>query len=112
MEFFRSHGVILDRIRMDNQQSNPLLVMARTLNVTWDLVPPFGKNPNRSERAIRTAKNHLISVRSGFHPDCPTDHIDRCLSQIEMTLNVVRPFEYQPQVSAYEGIYGASFNFR
>ena len=112
VEFFRSHGVILDRIRMDNQQSNPLLLMAQKLNVTWDLVPPFVKNPNRSERAIRTAKNHLISVRSGFHPDCPTDHIDRCLPQIEMTLNVVRPFEYQPRVSAYEGIYGASFNFR
>jgi hypothetical protein len=28
----------------------------------------------------------------------------------EMTLNVVWPFDYQPHVSAYEGLNGSSFN--
>ncbi len=82
MEFFRAHGVVLERIRMDNQQSNPLLFMAQKLNVKWDLVSPYMKNPNRSERAIRTAKNHPISARAGFHPDCPTVYLDKCLFQM------------------------------
>jgi hypothetical protein len=96
---------------MDNPQSNPLLKMARELQLKWELVTPYVKNPNRSERAIRTTKNHMISVRAGFHPDCSLEHMDRCLMQIEMTLNIVRPFEHDPQISAYEGLHGTSFNF-
>jgi hypothetical protein len=112
VEFFRAHDVVIDTIRMDNQQSNPLLKMALQLHVKWDLISPYVKNPNRSERAIRTAKNHIISARAGFHPDCPPAYLDKCLFQIEMTLNIVRPFEYDRHVSAYEGLHGTSFNFR
>jgi hypothetical protein len=94
VEFFRAHDVVIDTIRMDNQQSNPLILMALQLHVKWDLISPYVKNPNRSERAIRTAKNHMISARAGFHPDCPPAYLDKCLFPIEMTLNIVRPFEY------------------
>ncbi len=72
VEFFRQHDVEITEIRMDNQQSSPLLLMAKALKVQWDLVSPHVKNPNRSERAIRrTAKNHLITAQAGFHPKCP-----------------------------------------
>ena len=111
VEFFRTHGVEIDTVRMDNQQSPALLQVATELGLQWNLVPPHVKNPNRAERAIGTAKNHLIATRAGFHPDCPTIILDRCLFQIELTLNIVKPFEYDPCVSAYEGIYGATFNF-
>jgi hypothetical protein len=107
VEFFREHGAVINRIRMDNQQSNPLLLMAKQLNVKWDLVSPYVKSPTRSERA-----NHMISTRAGFHPDCPPMYIDKCLCQIEMTLNIVRPSEYDGHVSAYEELHGTSFNFR
>jgi hypothetical protein len=86
--------------------------MAKTLKVTWDLVTPYVKNPNRSERAIRTAKNHLISAWAGFHPEGPHTYLDKCLYQIEMTLNILRPFEYDPGISAYEGLHGCTFNFQ
>ncbi len=112
MEFFRSHAVGINYIRMDNQQSPALLQEAKKLQLKWGLVPPYVKNPNRAERAIRTAKNHLIATRAGFHPDCPpTIILDRCLFQIEMTLNIVRPYDYDPGLSAYEGIHGTTFNF-
>ncbi len=78
----------------------------------WNLVSPHVKNPNRSESAIRTAKNHIIAVRAGFHPDCPTTYLDKTLFQMKMTLNIVRPFEYDPAISAYEGLYGSSFDLR
>ena len=112
VEFFREHGAVIKKIRMDNQQSGPLLQMVKQLDVTWELVPSFSKSPNRSERAIRTAKNHMISTRAGFHPDCPPMYWDKCLAQIEMTLNIVRPYEYDDNMSAYEGLHGTRFNFR
>ena len=40
VEFFREHGAVINRIRMDNQQSGPLLQMAKQLDVKWELVPP------------------------------------------------------------------------
>jgi hypothetical protein len=85
--------------------------MAEQLQLKWSLVPPHVKNPNRAERAIRTAKNHVISSRAGFHPDCPAIFLDRCFFQIELTLNIIRPFDYDPTISAYEGIMGKAFDF-
>jgi hypothetical protein len=82
------------------------------LKLKWDLVSPYVKNPNRSERGIRTAKNHIIATRAEFHPDCPPSFLDKCLFQMEMAVNIVRSFEYDPGISAYQGIHGASFNFR
>ncbi len=75
--FFRSHAVKITEIRMDNQQSQPLTMMAKELDVQWNLVSPYVKNPNRAERAIRTAKNHLIATQAGFHPDCPPMYLDK-----------------------------------
>ncbi len=111
VEFFRKHDVEIDKVRMDNQQSQPLLHLATELKVAWDLVPPYIKNPNRAERAIRTAKNHIIASRARFHPDCPHMYLDKCLEQIELTLNVVRPYDYDPTKSAFEGVMGYRFNF-
>jgi hypothetical protein len=97
---------------MDNQQSQPLLHLATKLRVQWDLVPPFIKNPNRAERAIRTAKNNIIASRAGFHPDCPHMYLDKCLGQMEFTLSVVRPYDYDPTKSAFEGVMGYKYNFK
>jgi hypothetical protein len=96
---------------MDNQTSPPFLQMVKELKLTLGFVPPYVKNPNRAERAIRTAKNHIIATRAGFHPDCPYNHLDKCLVQIEMTVYIVRPFEYDASISAYEGIHGVTYDF-
>jgi hypothetical protein len=97
---------------MDNQQSQPLLKTAARLLLQWELVPPYVKNPNRAERAIRTAENHMIATRAGFHPDCLHAYLDKCLCQIELTLNIVRPFDYDPSRSAYEGLTNRSYDFQ
>jgi hypothetical protein len=82
------------------------------MNLQWELVPPYVKNPNRAERAIRTAKNHIIATRAGFHPDCLHAYLDKCFFQIELTLNIVRPFDYDQSKSAYEGLTGRSYDFQ
>jgi hypothetical protein len=112
VDFFRDHNITLDALRIDNQTSPPFLQMVKDLKLSLGFVPPYVKNPNRAERAIRTAKNHIISTRAGFHHDCPHNHLDRCLVQIEMTVNIVRPFEYDTSILAYEGIHGATYDFQ
>jgi hypothetical protein len=109
--FFRKHRVVLDTIRMDNQTSPEIRAMATSLDLKWELVNPYQKEPNRAERAIRTSKNHIIAVRAGFHHDCSVTFLDRYLFQIELTLNLIHPFEYDPSISAHEGLFGSRFDF-
>ncbi len=98
IKFWRGHNITIDSVRMDNQTSTKFSNMAKQLDITLAYVPPHDKSPNRAERAIRTAKNHLIAVRAGFHRDCPTTYIDKCIFQIEMTLNIIHPYEYDPTI--------------
>jgi hypothetical protein len=97
---------------MGNQCSTAVRQMAQSMDIQLVFVPPHDKSPNRAERSIRTAKIHLISARAGFHRDCPTIFLDKCISQIEMTLNLAHPFEYDPMISSYEGVFGHTFNFQ
>ncbi len=103
VNFFRKHGIILDTLRMDNQQSYDLRETARSLELHMEFIAPEVKRPNRAERAIRTAKNHIIATRVGFHPDCSHVYLDKCLPQIVLTLNLIHPVEYNDSISAYHG---------
>ncbi len=40
-------------------------------------------------------------MRAGFHPDCLHARLDKCFVQIELTLNIVRPYDNDPTKSAY-----------
>jgi hypothetical protein len=111
VEFFRKHDVQLTKIRMDNQLSPEAKQMAIDLDLEWELVLPYQHEPNRAERAIRTAKNHIIAIRAGFHKDCPNTFVDRCLFQAELTLNLLHPFEYDPSLSAHHGLLKQRFDF-
>jgi hypothetical protein len=109
--FFRKQGVALDTLRMDNQTSQEIRAMAISLDLTWELVNPYQKEPNRAERAIRTGKNHMLAVRAGFHRDCSASYLDQCMFQVEVTLNLLHPYEYDPAISAHEGVFGKKFDF-
>jgi hypothetical protein len=97
---------------MDNQQSQPLMALTAQMHLQWELVPLSKIRTERNVAAIRTAKNHIIATRAGFHPDCLHAYLDKCLFQIELTLNIVHPFDYDPSKSAYEGLTGRSYNFQ
>ncbi len=102
--FFRSKGIVLNTIRMDNQLSPEMRQAALDLDLEWELVNPYQKEPNRAERGIRTAKNHIIAVRAGFHAECPTTLLDKCLLQVELTLNTLHPYEHTMGSSATRSI--------
>jgi hypothetical protein len=97
---------------MDNQWSDDLRDAATELDITIEFISTEAKRANRAERAIRTAKNHIIATRAGFHPDFSHAFLDKCLPQMELALNVIHPFEYDNSISAYEGIHHAKFDFK
>ncbi len=112
VKFFRRLGVSLTHLRMDNQWSGDLRDAAGDLDINIELISTEAKRANRAERAIRTAKNHIIATRARFHPDFSHAFLDKCLPQIELTLNVIHPFEYDDSISAYEGIQRAKSDFK
>ena len=58
--------------RIDNELSQESKALPeKTFGATIEIVPPYCHRRNISERAIRTAKNHLISILSAAHVDFP-----------------------------------------
>jgi hypothetical protein len=74
-------------------------------------VPPQTHRSNPAERAVRTGKNHLISVFSSTHPDFPDDLWDRLLPYAEITLNIMRSWRPDPSLSAWSGIHHLPYDF-
>jgi len=95
---------------MDNEASIKMKEFLRNEKVIFQLVPPHLHRVNAAERAIRTFKNHLISILCGVHPDFPLFLWCKILPQAEITLNLVRPCRYNPKLSAYEALEG-SFSY-
>ncbi len=83
---FRKLGISLTRLSMDNQWSGDLRDAATELDITIEFISTEAKRANRAERAIRTAKNHIIATRAGFHPDFSHAYLDKCLPQMELAL--------------------------
>jgi hypothetical protein len=96
---------------VDNQSSSEFRAAAKSVHIISDLVASNQKEPNRAERAIQTAKHHILASRAGFHRDCPHTYLDKCLTQIEITSNTLHLYEYDPSISAYHGLYGHRFDF-
>ncbi len=81
--------------------------MHSELDITIEFISAEAKRANRAERAIRSAKNHIIATRAGFHPDFSHTYLEKCLPQMELALNIIHPFEYDNDISANEGIHHA-----
>ena len=98
--------------RLDNEKSNELRSFFKDeARVTVEYVAPGNHRANEAERAIRCAKNQLISVLSTTDPSFPTEIFDELIAQTEITLNHLRPCKHRPSISAYEGLYGKKFDF-
>jgi hypothetical protein len=108
---FRSLGHHPAVQRLDNETSGALEKFFQTQNIKVEYVPAHNHRANRAERAIRTYKNHVIATLGTVHPSFPLHLWDELLSQINITINLLRPFALQPNISAFEGIHGHPFDF-
>ena len=65
---------------------------------------------NAAERAIRTFKNHFVTILCGCDPEFPLHLWDRLAPQSILTLNLLRASRINPQLSAHAQLHGA-FDF-
>ena len=61
---------------------------------------------NAAEKAISTFKNHFKVILAGVNQTFPLHLWDHLLLQAESTLNMMRPTNIAPMVSAYTYMYG------
>ena len=108
--FFKLHGHSISIIRMDNETSSLLEDYFNKNDITPEYVAPGDHRTLLAERAIRTAKNHIISILSGADEDFPQSLWDEALPYAEITLNLLRGFFSDNSISAYQGIIGHAFD--
>ena len=93
---------------LDNEASTILKAFLNAENVEYQLVPPHIHRHKSAERAIRTFKNHFIAGLATTDPNFPLSNWYQLLPQAELTLNLLRPSQLNPKLSAYaqlEGIF-------
>ena len=105
LKYFEKHGHKSTEHRMDNQTSNNIHD-SLTTRLTVQYYPPGNHRANPAERAIQTSKAHIISILNTCHPEFPNVLWDKLLNFAETTINLLRPYGPDPQISAYEGIHG------
>ena len=109
--FFRALGRNPTILRLDNETSNKLELYLKSEHVQMQYVAPGTHRANKAERAIRTSKNHLISILCGTHPDCPLDLWDEFLEQAELAFAHLQPYTLDPSLCAYDGFHATRYDF-
>jgi hypothetical protein len=92
--------------RMDNECPQQVKEYLTKQDVQYQLAPPDDHRSNASERAIRTAKNHLAAVWYSTDDNFPLYLWDKTVPQAELTLNLLRGSRINPKLSAWEQIHG------
>jgi hypothetical protein len=95
---------------LDNECSADLIQVMQKNNIQFQLVPPHLHRANAAERAIRTWKNHFITILCGLDPRFPLQLWDKLLQQTNLTLNLLRPSRLNPRMSA-EAMMNGPFDF-
>ena len=91
---------------LDNEVSTILLNYMQKNKIEVQLAPPHMHRQNLAERAIRTFKEHFVSIRAGCDPKFPKNLWCRLITQAVITLNLMRASRIHPKLSAYSCING------
>ncbi len=110
-EMIRAYQTLIDRLCtassipklhvLDNECSQDFRDTIRLNKMTFQLVPPHDHWRNLAEKAIQTFKDHFIAILCGTDKSFPLTLWDRLLPQAEHTLNLLRPAQMTPTISAY-----------
>ena len=93
-------GINLEKHVLDNECSAEFKEAIRVNQLTYALVSPDDHRRNIAERAIQTAKSHIILVLCGCDPNFPMHLWDLLLPQMEIQLNLLRQSRTVPKVLA------------
>ena len=111
VEFFSRHGCKPHLEYIDNECSKSLMEYCATENIHIQLLPPNNHRASKAERAIRTFKNHYISILCGLDPSFPLTAWDELLAQAELTLNLLRSSHANPHISAWQQVHGRPYRY-
>ena len=100
------HGHETIMFILDNKFSGQLKSTLTSHKLQYQLIPPNVHCRNTAERAIKTFKNHFLSVLATADPNFPISEWDWLLPQVEMTLNLLRPDRCNPKLSSYSYLNG------
>ena len=84
----------------------PQAVVNRRAERRIQLTPQGIHRRNTAERAIRTAKNHLIAGLCTINPKFPLYLWDKLLPQAELTMNMLRGSRMNTKLSAWDQVCG------
>ncbi len=101
MTHLAARGLSVDLQILDNEAS---AAYKQAIMFTWQskfqLVPPEMHRCNRAERAIRTFKDHFLSILAGVDQSFPPYLWDLLFPQAELTLNLLRQSTLNPWILA------------
>ena len=101
---FQGHPVHLHIL--DNECSQDLKDAFQSYQISFQRVPPKEHRANAAERAIRTFKNHFVSILCTVDSQFPLSEWDRLLPQATLTLNLLRSSRIHPSLSAHASMFG------
>lgn len=112
LDYFKLHGKKVSLTVLDNKCPQVLIDVFRARHIPFQKVPPYQKRVNRSERAMRPYKNAVISATAIAGPKFPMKKHSRDTAQhIEVILNITRPCGTDKNMSAWEWMHGAPYDF-
>ena len=115
-EMVRAYKALIERLHkckifpkkqvLNNEISQAYKDAIAEYEIKYELVPPHDHRHNIAEKAIQTFKNHFVLILCGTDKDFPLYLWADLLPQAEHTLNLLRPSNQLPSVSAYAYLYG------
>jgi len=105
-EFLESKGYKIKLNVIDNQCTRQIKKFLTDNDCELMLLEPHNHRVNAAERAIQTFKDHFISALATTDSEFPLQLWDRLTSQVETTLNLMRASRINPNILAYEAIWG------
>lgn len=97
--------------RLDNEISFEIKEFITSKGLAVQLVPPNSHRALRAERGIQTYKNHLISTLCTADTNFHLSLWDKSLHQVNIIINLLRPYLSDPSISAYEGLHKTTYDF-
>ena len=94
------------RQMLNNEARRAYLDAIEERKIEWELVSPHNHRRNIAEKAIQSAKGHIIANIIGCDEHFPMREWHKLLPQIEMTLNMLRASNVRPTISAHTYMYG------
>ena len=83
-------------MRIDNEVSATFHDLLAEEHLVLEFVPPLMHRRNEAERAIRTAKNHIIATLTNADPAFPMAAVEHTTEQAEITINLLRQAPNDP----------------